>query len=226
MPVITKDGFCTNCKCYHYPDRRYEDDCGRPYVPLKRAPQPTTEEIHAQRLQALQEKHAAENRERQREQERLERKKTLERAMFQEDMRRFHQQQEAARAMKAAQVKAAMAEAREWMKRQAQVRRLERKLEDRAQKQRAKDNKRAQQLTDTIAARERRRSVTDERQLTSPGSAEFSRGSDVPWSGRIEFKDGSSRQRPPGTEEISPATLEMLERIRQRLAHFEGRVRR
>jgi hypothetical protein len=145
---------CTNCKCYHYPDRRYEDDCGRPYVPLKRAPQPTTEEISAQRLQALQEKHAAENRERQREQERLDRKKTLERAMFQEDMRRFHQQQAAARAAKSAEVKAAMKEAREWMKRQAQVRRLELKLEARAQEQRAKDEARAKQLTDALAARE------------------------------------------------------------------------
>ena len=76
--------------------------------------------------------------------------------MFDEDMRRFHQQQAAARAAKSAEVKAAQAEARAWMKARAQVSRLERKLEDRAQEQRAHNQKRAQALDKSIAACERR----------------------------------------------------------------------
>jgi hypothetical protein len=154
--MINKDGFCGHCRTYHYPDRRYWNDCPNPHVPVPRAPQPSIEEIHAQRQQELREKFAAENLVKQREQERLERQKTLEKAMFQEDMRRVHQQQAEARDAKSAEVHAQMAEARAWIKAKAQVGRLERKLEAHAQEQHAKDQARSKALTEAIAARARR----------------------------------------------------------------------
>jgi hypothetical protein len=123
--MINKDGFCSNCKCYHYPNRLYEDDCGRRFVPLKRTPQPTTEEIYAQKQQALREKIAAEHLVRQREQAKLERRKTIKIAMLQEDMRRVHQQQAEARDAKSAEIHAQMAETRAWMKAQAQARQVD-----------------------------------------------------------------------------------------------------
>jgi hypothetical protein len=129
--MINKDGFCGHCRTYHYPDRRFWNNCPNPFVPVPRAPQPTHEEVHAQRMQALQEKHAAENLVKQREQEKLDRQKTLERAMIQEMMKKVDQQQAAARAAKSAEVKAQQAEAHAWMKARAQIGRLERKLEDR-----------------------------------------------------------------------------------------------
>jgi hypothetical protein len=49
-----------------------------------------------------------------------------------------------------------MDEARVWMKAQARNRRLERKLEARAQEQHAKDQARATRLTEAMAAREKR----------------------------------------------------------------------
>ena len=97
------------------------------YAPRSVTRGPTPEEIRAQE-QARQEKIDAEHRERQREQKKLERKHALARAMFDEDMKRFHQQRAAALAAKSAEIHAQMAEARAQMGLQAQAGRMERRL--------------------------------------------------------------------------------------------------
>jgi hypothetical protein len=137
--------------CYHYPDRRYEDDCGRPYVPLKRAPQPSLEQQHAWARREIELRHARENRERRQEAERRERMKILEKAKVQEMFKTVHREEEAARALKSAEVKAQLAEFHAWRKAQAQAGRLERRLaaregeqNSRRKAQRASDGKRGQ----------------------------------------------------------------------------------
>jgi hypothetical protein len=48
--MIDRDGYCDHYKTWHQPDRRYWNNCPYPWVPLKRAPQPTPEEQAAERL--------------------------------------------------------------------------------------------------------------------------------------------------------------------------------
>jgi hypothetical protein len=154
--MISQDEFCSNCQCYHYPDRRYEDDCGQPFVPVPRAPQPTSEQQHAWAMREIEWRMAQENRQRRQEEERLERAKAWERAKVGDMFEDVHRRKAAVLDEKSAEVHAQQAEARAWRKVQVQSRRQEQRLAAREREQRAKDHERAQKLTESIVASERR----------------------------------------------------------------------
>jgi hypothetical protein len=128
---MIRDGFCSNCKCYHYPNRLYDDDCGRPFVPLKRPTQPTTsEQLYLQRRD-MELRHAIEARERRQAAEQVERARGKALAILREHLQLWHQERSAEIAAQAAQLRGELSAAREQRDQQARARRLDRNLQQR-----------------------------------------------------------------------------------------------
>jgi hypothetical protein len=126
---------CQYCVHDHAPADGYPGKCpfygsAQAWKPARPRP-PSIEQQHAFAMREIELRIAQENRERQREQERLDRKNTLERARVQQMMKDVHQAQKEALEEKMAQNKAAMDEARVFIEAQKQASRLARRVAQR-----------------------------------------------------------------------------------------------
>jgi hypothetical protein len=133
---------CQFCVRDHAPVDGYPGKCpfyGSAEAWKPERPRPLSiEQQHAFAMREIELRIAQENRERQREQERLDRKKTLERARVQQMMKDVHQAQKEALKEKIAQNKAAMDEVRVFIEAQKQASRLERRAAQWADEKRGK----------------------------------------------------------------------------------------
>jgi hypothetical protein len=136
--MIDQNGFCHNCRCYHYHNYLYSDGCPNPFVPLERPWQPSTEEQHARKMLQIDAEIYQENCERQREQERRERKATLEKAKVQQMFREHDQQEKAAREQATAKTLALMADMRKDLLMPVKATRQANRLGEREQEARQK----------------------------------------------------------------------------------------
>jgi hypothetical protein len=126
--MINQDGFCSNCKIYQYPDRRYADGCGRPFVPPTRETRLTPEEHAAHRRREIDLRHAAEKWARQDAEEQREREWGKTNALMQEQLGQARADERATLDAGYAKVKTLMAAVREYWARQAKAERLDRRL--------------------------------------------------------------------------------------------------
>jgi hypothetical protein len=153
--MVNKNGFCSNCRTWHRPDRRYWNDCPNPWVPLKRAPQPTIEEQSAAAIREIELKAIREHAARRLDAERRDWERTLERSKVSEMLKHVHQRKSADLAAKVNEVTTELEAARAWRRLQVKAARVDRAVETRAQQQQADIRARGEALNRTLASQER-----------------------------------------------------------------------